>query len=211
MRFTPPPEPPQFDARCRRPGRKWLRDHPGHDRPHDYWSPFEPQLREGFRGLCGYCVMVVMKAQMDHFLPVSVLKKRRQDHLAYEWSNFRYGEAVLNQRKHDHLILDPFEVRDEWFRVLLPSLQLVLTGEVPRRLRKKAEFTLERLGLRDDEVVIRYRQTWFRMYQEGKLTLEGLGEVAPLIARAVEADMRQGRDWRLPATGGSAARSRPRR
>jgi hypothetical protein len=141
--------------------------------------------------------MVVMRGHMDHFIPVAQLKKKHKHELAYEWSNFRYGEGALNQRKHDHLILDPFEVRDEWFEIILPSLQLVLTDQVPKGKRKKAEFTLELLGLRDSEVVIRYRQVWFDHYRQRKLNLDGLRDVAPQIAKAVERDRGQGIDWRL--------------
>jgi hypothetical protein len=140
--------------------------------------------------------MLVMKGEMEHFIPVAVLKRRKKDHLAYEWSNFRYVEGVLNQRKHDHQLLDPFEVRDDWFKILLPSLQLVLTDRVPKRVQKNAEFTIERLGLRDDEVVIQYRRAWFAMYQRQEIALEGLQRVAALIAEAVASDLQNGVDWR---------------
>jgi len=53
------------------------------------------------------------------------------------------------------------------------------------------------LGLRDSEVVVRYRREWFELYQKGDLSLRGLSKRAPLVARAVEADMANGRDWRL--------------
>jgi hypothetical protein len=198
MRFTLQPEPDAFDARCRKKGQAWLAKHATYDRPYDFWSPFEPELRDAFGGLCAYCVMIVMKAQVDHFIPVAVLKKRKKDALAYEWSNFRYGEGTLNQRKSKYLVLDPFKVRDEWFKILLPSLQLVLTDQVPKSQRKKAEFTLERLGLRDGEVVVRYRAQWFQLYRRRELTLPGLRQVAPLIARAVAEDLAQGKDWRFP-------------
>jgi hypothetical protein len=144
--------------------------------------------------------MRVMKGNMDHMIPVAVLKKKKKDRLAYEWNNFRYVEGVLNQRKHDHLVLDPFEVRDHWFQVLLPSLQLVLTDKVPKRFRSKVEFTLCLLRLRDDEVVVRYRREWFGMYQSRQLNLDGLKQVAPLIAHAVEEDLKKGKDWRRPLT-----------
>jgi hypothetical protein len=155
--------------------------------------------------------MRVMKGQVDHFIPVAVFKAEAKHHLAYEWSNFRYGEGTLNQRKATARVLDPYDVQDDWFRVLLPSLQLILTDKVPDRIRALAEFTLERLGLRDHEVVVRYRREWFRMYQEGRLSLDGLQEVAPLVARAVEADLAKGKDWRLvpgPTSTGSKGRRR---
>jgi len=198
MRFVRQKEPNAFDDRCRKRGEKWLEEHPGYDRPNDYWSEFEPDLRNAFGGLCAYCVMFVMKAQTDHFIPVAVLKRKKQDKLAYEWKNFRYGEGVLNGRKSKQVILDPFQVRDEWFEIQLPSLQLLLTSTLPVNKKRVADLTMEKLGLRDDEVVIRYRRKWFELYQERKLTLEGLKEVAPLIARAVEADLNNGIEWRKP-------------
>jgi hypothetical protein len=206
IRVRPRPEPPRFDERCRRRGRKWLEAHPDQPgRPRDYWSEFEPELRAAFDGRCGYCAMRIMRGQIDHFIPVAELDAAR--HLAYEWSNFRYGEGTLNQRKASARVLDPFEVQDGWFRILLPSLQLVLTDRVPDEIRPLAEFTLQKLGLRDHEVVVRYRREWFRMYQEGRLDLDGLREIAPLIARAVEQDLARGKDWRH----GAKVKSRGRR
>ncbi len=195
-RFTPVDEPANFDARCRKRGRAWLKANPKYQRPEDYWSEFEPELRDAFSKLCGYCVMLTMKGQVDHFVPVAVLKNRKKDREAYEWKNFRYGEGVINQRKSNHLVLDPFKVKDDWFEILLPSLQLVLTAAVPNRQRKLAEFTIQRLGLRDSEVVVRYRKTFFDLYRDRKLTLEGLEEVAPLIAAAVKRDLANGTEWR---------------
>ncbi|MFB2979418.1 hypothetical protein [Microseira sp. BLCC-F43] len=57
--------------------------------------------------------------------------------------------------------------------------------EVPPEQRQRADFTLQRLRLRDDERVIRQRQQWYQLYLDGDLTLEGLEKKAPLIARAV--------------------------
>jgi len=45
MRFTPQKEPDDWDERCRKRGRKWLKQHPDYDRPNDYWTEFEPDLR----------------------------------------------------------------------------------------------------------------------------------------------------------------------
>src|SRR5262249_41484173 len=138
IRVPRPEEPDTFDERCRQRGRKWLKDHPGYSRPRDYWSEFEPVLHDAFGGRCGYCAMKVMKAQVDHFISVDRLKTAGEDELAYEWSNFRYCEGVLNQRKSNHAVLDPYRVKNEWFTILLPSLQLVLTPQVPKNKRKLA-------------------------------------------------------------------------
>lgn len=198
MSFTLQKEPDDWAKRCRQRGRQWLKNHPGYDRPNDYWTEFESDLRRAFRNMCSYCAMFVPKADMDHFIPIAYLKKNGNDELAYEWSNFRYALGFFNPRKHDCLVLDPFEVKDDWFEITLPSLQLELTNRVPKRKRKKAEFTLERLDLQHGEVVIRYRGELFEMYRHHKLPLEGLRDFAPQIAQAVERDLGKGKDWRLP-------------
>ena len=83
-------------------------------------------------------------------------------------------------------MLDPHEVEDGWFEIELPSLQLRLTDRVPAELRAKAEFTLRRLHLGDDERIVRQRSEWYRMYLDGELNLDGLRKKAPLIAQAVK-------------------------
>ena len=108
-------------------------------------------------------------------------------HLAYEWSNYRFASGWINSSKGtlDQQVLDPFEVENDWFEILLPSLQLIITDKVPLHERQKAEFTLQKLHLRDDERVLRQRQAWYKLYIDGDLTLTGLEKKAPLIARAV--------------------------
>ncbi|MFQ2713495.1 hypothetical protein ACK3YJ_01130 [Aeromonas caviae] len=181
-------EPAEFDARCRQTGQQWLQANPKADRkpgqrPRDYWSPFKPQLADGFRQLCAYGAMYEPVGTVDHFLPIDA-----DESLAYEWANYRFAAGWINSSKNKAVgILDPLDVRSGWFEVLLPSLQLVLVPErVPEPLHGLAEQTLIRLHLRDDERVLRQRRAWYQMYQAGKLTLEGLHEVAPLIAMAVE-------------------------
>jgi hypothetical protein len=190
-------EPPAFEMKCRIPGRQWLSDHPDYQRPKDYWTVFEPQLRHAFNEMCGWCAMFIMRGQMDHFIPVATLRKTGQDHLAYEWGNFRYIEPWINQKKLDADVLDPFLVQPGWFEITLPSLQLLPTDKIPDDFREIAVFTVNRLGLRDHEVMIRYRESWFALYRKHQLTLDGLRQIAPLIAEAIERDLVAGKDWRL--------------
>lgn len=119
---------------------------------------------------------------VDHYLSCD-----NYPHLAYEWSNYRYASGWINASKGtlDDGVLDPFAIQETWFELLLPSLQLVLTDAMPEEIRQRAEFTLTRLHLRDDERVMRQRQEWYKLYQAGQLTLSGLEKVAPLIAKAV--------------------------
>ena len=193
---APTSEPASFDDECRQPGIAWLAQHTGYNRPRDFWSAFEAELRAAFGGRCGWCAMLIMRGQVDHFIPIATLKSTGRDELAYEWRNLRYIDAWLNQKKRDSAVLDPFEVQDGWFEVILPSLQLRATNRLPAELHDIAEFTLQRLGLRDHEVIIRYRRGWFEKYTKGELALDGLRDFAPLIADAVERDLAKGIDWR---------------
>jgi hypothetical protein len=197
--FTLQDEPASFEADCRTRGRKWLAKNPAYEnRPKDYWSKFEPELRSAFREMCGWCAMHIMRGQVDHFVPCATLKKTGRDALAYEWSNFRYIDGWINQKKLHADVLDPFVVQDGWFEITLPSLQLLPTEKIPIEYRELAKYTLTRLGLRDHEVVVRFREGWFSLYRNGELTLDGLRKMAPLIAMAVERDLNKGKDWRIP-------------
>lgn len=177
------PEPPDFDARARKPGQEWLAKNPGTRRPKDYWSPFKSILDDGFGHRCGYTAMYEPVGSIDHFVSC-----KNEPRLAYEWSNYRFAQEWINKSKQtlDEAVLDPHEVEDGWFEILLPSLQLRVTDKVPPSHRFRAEFTLTRLRLRDDERTLRQRREWYRMYQEGEISLEGLRAKAPLIAAAVE-------------------------
>jgi hypothetical protein len=101
---------------------------------------------------------------VDHFLSCHNYR-----HLSYEWSNYRYAAGWINSSKKDldDRLLDPFEVEDTWFEIILPSLQLVLTDKVPKEQRLKAQFTLQHLGLDYNERILRQREEWFRMYEQG--------------------------------------------
>lgn len=182
-------EPDEFDATCRKKGAQWIVDHPkasrkpGKTRPKDLWTPFKPKLADAFHDLCAYGAMYEPFGTVDHFLPIDA-----DETLAYEWGNYRFASGWINSSKNKALtILDPLEVREGWFEILLPSLQLVVVPErVPEPLRELAVYTLTRLHLRDDERILRQRRKWYHLYQVGKLTLEGLHDVAPMIASAVE-------------------------
>jgi hypothetical protein len=182
--FDPPDEPPTFDEKARKPGTAWLDQHPQntHPRPKDFWTPFLPALAAGFGELCAYTAIHEPVGTVDHYL--SCTRHRDQ---SYEWRNYRFACHKVNAKKGDLDVelLDPFEVQDGWFEIQLPSLQLVLTAAVPARRRARAEFTLRRLGLRDEEWAIRQRRAWYALYQSGHLSLDGLEHHAPLIARAV--------------------------
>jgi len=180
-------EPAGFDEKCRKKGMQWLAANPkakrkGNGRPKALWTAFKPQLADAFRDLCAYSAMYEPVGTVDHFVPVDA-----NESLAYEWSNYRFASAWINSSKQKAtVVLDPLLVQDGWFEMLLPSMQLVVTDQVPANMRALAEATLTRLHLRDDERVVRQRRRWYRLFQQEKLDLAGLRENAPLIAAAVE-------------------------
>lgn len=188
IRFAPVIQPDEFEARVERRGAVWLASHPEAKRPEDYWSEFKPALADGFGDLCAYSAMYEPVGTVDHF--VSWKEDKSQ---AYQWSNYRYSAQWINASKQNissGQIIDPFEVGDGWFEILLPSLQLVASASVPEAERGRVRFVLERLHLEHDERVMRQRREWYRMYQAGEINLSGLARKAPLIAEAVRKQQR---------------------
>jgi hypothetical protein len=180
------PEPADFDDQCRIRGNAWLARNPKGTRkakrPKDFWSPFRPALADAFSNLCAYGAMYEPNGTVDHFKPVDA-----DESLAYEWQNYRYVTGWINSSKNKRpKVLDAFQVKTGWFEVLLPSLQLVaVKANIPARWHRLVDETLEGLHLCDDERVLRQRRAWLSLYEEGKLNLDGLREMAPLIAAAV--------------------------
>ena len=72
--------------------------------------------------------------------------------LPSQWINASKGKTPADK------LLDPYQVQDGWFEILLPSLQLRVSNKVPYDLRERAEYVLEHLHLCDDERVLRQRR-----------------------------------------------------
>ena len=183
IRFEPVAEPADFQEKARTSGVAWLADHPDAERPKDYWTPFKAALARGFRDLCAYSAMYEPVGTVDHY--ISCHEDRSK---AYEWANYRYCAAWINSSKGRTPaanLLDPFEIEDGWFELLLPSLQLRVSDTIPDEFRGRAEYVLNRLHLRDDERVMRQRSAWYSLYQCGELNPGGLEKRAPLIAAAI--------------------------
>lgn len=130
--------------------------------------------------------MYIADGEVDHFVSWNECRHERPQ-LAYEWTNYRYASPRLNSRKrHARALLDPFEVQLGWFRVELPSLQLVCTEQIPVEQRARAERTLEALDLTRGTRVRRLREGWLRRYRQNRLSLPGLLELAPLCPPSFE-------------------------
>lgn len=187
--LKPAAQPVNFEEEVAIPGERWLAANPDvKKRPPRYWAKCEHALADSFANRCAYAAMLdPTGGTVDHYFSWINFP-----YLAYDWENYRFASATLNSSKLalDDAVLDPFDVGDGWFEILLPSLEMVLTDLVPTSMRAKAEFTLRRLQLDRGKRVIGWRKSWYRLYSQGKLRLEGLREVAPLIADAVEKQQR---------------------
>lgn len=179
IHFECVPEPPDFDREVRQKGEDWLAKNPDKKRPRDLWSPFRKYLADGFQNLCGYSAMFEPIGTIDHYISC------HQDLTkAYDWANYRFASGWINSSKRaSDRILDPFEVRDEWFEVELLTFSLVPQIEkIPSSEMEKAKQTQQKLN---NEVIVRQRREWYRTYADGEISLEGLDKKAPLIARAI--------------------------
>ncbi len=188
--FSPCNEPVEFAQRVRRPGQAWLASHPS-GRPHAYWTEWvecKQYLADEFRSLCAYSLTYEPVGTVDHFISCNVDRQQ-----AYEWGNYRYAAGWINSCKQDQdariQFLDPFEAEDNWFEIILPSLQMKLADDLKNRVSpeqyQRAKNTLEKLHLVNDPRARRQRQHWYQQYQAGKITLDGIEVHAPLLARAI--------------------------
>lgn len=167
-RVHPVTKPLTFDAKCNIPGDQWLILHPDAKRPRDYWSPFRNDLENGFNGRCGYAAMhLPTGGTVDHFISFKNDKTR-----SYDWGNYRFASGLLNsiKRTKDAQVLDPYHIQNGWFEIILPSLQMQVSSAVPAADKADAESTLKLLKLRDDERIIRWRQSWFDMYERSGMS-----------------------------------------
>jgi hypothetical protein len=184
---NPITEPTDFNTRCRQTGNAWLAlpKNAGKTKGFPpYWREFEEQLEAGFHARCGWWAMRIDSGTVDHFMSKAVPANRP---LIYEWSNYRHASATVNSSKKnlDDQVLDPFEVQADWFEVILPSMQLLCTAAIPPALKSKADFTLKKLKLENGSKVRRVRKRWYEDFKQGRITMGGLEEFAPLIAAAV--------------------------
>jgi hypothetical protein len=135
------------------PGRRWLEAHsltqaepgepaPKQERPPDYWCRIREELADAFHDRCAYTAMWLSHpGTVDHFVSIDEDRSR-----AYDWDNFRYCAGWINSSKQalrSSQLLDPLEIEDDWFEIILPSLELRVTDRCPEHLRERAELMLD--------------------------------------------------------------------
>lgn len=122
-----------------------------------YWRDCLDDLYDSYDGICAYlCIQferVTGTASTDHFVPKSAIPK-----LAYEWSNYRLACLAINAKKGTcQNVLDPFCVKNDWFRLELltgrtypnPSLSLALRDQISNTIKR---LDLNKSGIRKTRV-----------------------------------------------------------
>lgn len=181
---TPKPEPSNFNQKVRRRGKQFLKQHgiPAKSSGfRNYWTEIVSDLHHLYDGICAYtCIYLVSSGTVDHFLP-----KSKYPCLAYEWSNYRLTSAIINNRKGEEDILDPFVVQSGWFKIEFPSCLVKIGDLIPRERVQKATHTINILKLNADDALVQERCDIIMHYVDGNVTLQFLERRYPFIAMEI--------------------------
>lgn len=174
------PEPDQFHARVREPGRQALDEHKN-PLP-SYWTKCLPELLDAYGRICAYSCLyipgVVGGHSVEHFAP-----KSKERELAYEWSNYRLVCALMNARKRDFEdVLDPFDIRDDWFELEFVFLQVRPAPNLEASVADAVADTIERLKLNDEQCCTA-RAVWYEDWKRVPMSDEFMRERSPFVFR----------------------------
>ena len=200
---TPAPEPSEFDAQVRQPGRRAIERLIAQGTPPDevfrqvpsLWRKALPDLMKAYDEICAYSCFrihrVTGSASADHMAP-----KSRERCLIYEWSNYRLACSRLNSRKRNWLdVLDPFEISRGWFRIELNGFQVCPGLGLSGKARARVQATISRLKL-NDYAFRTTREEHTEDYWAGRICFEVLMRESPFVAMELQ------RQNRLAEEGG---------
>ena len=180
------PEYPEFDGQVRRRGLAFLRNNPNPSssdfRNHNYWSAALGDLFAAYDRKCAYTTReLVQTGSVDHFRP-----KSKYPRLAYEWDNYRLARKAINSRKGDsEEVVDPFDVREGWFTLDLPSCLIKPGRGISTDIRRAVNATINVLGLNRDEKLVEERCNLMVSLADGHITLEYLDRHYPFLSLEV--------------------------
>lgn len=182
IRVEPKPEPPDFDANVRQPGKLATSE----DELPVLWRRCLPDLYDAYGGICAYaCTWIPPLTggrSVDHFAP-----KSAHPDLAYEWSNYRLVCSVMNARKREFEdVIDPFDIPpgEQWFELELAFLQVRPAAGLDPVRSDQAQHTIDRLKLNDPECQ-RARLSWYEPYLAGECAMTLLERRSPFVAQEV--------------------------
>lgn len=149
------PEPVDFDASVRTPGRTWLTTNgiPLNSIPPDpgklprLWSKSNKQLWDAYGGVCAYLAIyfewVTGASSTDHFVA-----KSRHAGDVYEWSNYRLSCLGPNRNKREFAdVLDPIGLTPETFLLNLSNGEIAANPNLSPTDVLLANRTIQRLKL----------------------------------------------------------------
>lgn len=206
---APAPEPAAFDERVRQPGLRAIAELAGErptpprttGRPHGqvadsrenippgrfppYWRRMLCDLMESYDRICAYLCLYIPRGtgapSVDHAVP----KSMRWDQV-YEWSNYRLACSQMNARKGAAArVLDPFDVRENWFALELVEFQVVPGDGLSGDVAASVVDTIERLRL-NQPACCAARAEYAQAYWDGEIALDHLTRRAPFVARELQ-------------------------
>ena len=175
-------EPSDFDAKVRRPGLSYLKGLPPGEKPnwsgHGYWRKAKDDMINAYGGICAYACCEITpssSAEIDHFHPRSRYQKE-----AYEWQNLRLCSSNINKKKRDHDVLDPFDVRDLTFGIVLATGRLVKLTKYDPAYESLCDNTVKLLGLNEHEYT-KMRNDMLDEYLRGEISMSNLQKRNPFV------------------------------
>lgn len=180
-------EPSDFDAKVRRPGLSYLKGLAAGEKPswarHSYWRKAKADMINAYNGICAYACCEITpssSAEIDHFHP-----KSRYQNAAYEWQNLRLCSSNINKKKRDHEVLDPFDVRDWTFGIVLATGRMVKLKKYDSAYEALCDKTIKVLGLNEHEY-IKMRNDILDDYLRGEITISNLQKRNPFVYGEVQ-------------------------
>lgn len=209
--------PATFDATVREPGLRALRELAGDDdaprRPGpkrrnvpELWTRALPDMRRLYGRTCAYLALYIHRGTgrdtVDHYMPW----REDPERYAYAWDNLRYASLDVNRLKGTRRVLDPFELRDEWFALNLATFEVEARDGIPPVDGIAWANTLK---LINEPTFCDARRWYHERYFGRKLDAfdpdeampwETLRREAPFVAREIERQRRRRPDDELPLT-----------
>ena len=176
------PEPGDFEVRVRSVGANFLKKtlYPVNFKNHEHWTLAIPDMMRLYNENCAYSGLRLwtksQEATIDHFLP-----KAKNPHLAYEWSNFRLCNRRINGWKGEATVVDPFEIRPDWFCLDFDNMHVKIQDHVEINLKTELEKSIAILRLNDKDFVD-YRWEWYAQYLNQNASIALLNKFASFVA-----------------------------
>ena len=181
------PAPEGFEENVRTPGLNWLRTKgisidtraPKVTKFNALWTNCIDYAHEKYGGLCAYLAtyleLATGEVTIDHFE-----SKMAMPGLAYEWTNYRLASLGINRIKDEQIVLDPFEVQEDWFRLELVSGKVFANPELPENIIRLIDDTISKLKL-DNARCRKLRAQHFKDYKDLHYGKAHLKKINPLV------------------------------